>query len=56
MLLNKVPDHAKLDRIVAEAHRNTAEREQTYRERALKYILGYAAAVHENLRTAICNN
>lgn len=55
MLLNKVPDHAKLDRIVAEAHRNTAEREQTYRERALKihpWICGRCARefTHSNLQ------
>ena len=36
MPVNKTPDHARLDRIVAEARRNAAEREQTYRERALK--------------------
>jgi len=36
MPVNKTPDHAKLDRIVAEARRNAAEREQSYRERALK--------------------
>lgn len=30
------PDHARLDRIVAEARRSAAEREQGYRERALK--------------------
>lgn len=36
MTVNKTPDPAKLERIVAEARRNAAEREQTYRERALK--------------------
>jgi len=30
------PDHARLDRIVAEARRHSNEREATYRERALK--------------------
>jgi len=30
------PDHARLDRVVAEARRISAEREATYRERALK--------------------
>ena len=30
------PDHARLDRVVAEARRHSAEREATYRERALK--------------------
>lgn len=29
-------DHAKLDRVVAEARRNAAQREAGYRERALK--------------------
>jgi len=36
MPVNKPPDHARLDRVVAEARRNAAEREQSYRERALK--------------------
>jgi len=31
-----VPDQARLDRVVAEARRQSAEREATYRERALK--------------------
>jgi hypothetical protein len=30
------PDQARLDRIVAEARRQSSEREATYRERALK--------------------
>ena len=30
------PDHARLDRVVAEARRNREQREQQYRERALK--------------------
>lgn len=30
------PDHARLDRVVAEARRHSNEREATYRERALK--------------------
>ena len=32
----KQPDHARLDRVVAEARRAREEREQGYRERALK--------------------
>jgi len=32
----RVPDHARLDRVVAEARRAREEREQGYRERALK--------------------
>lgn len=36
MPVHKTPDHDKLDRIVAEARRNAAEHEQSYRERALK--------------------
>ena len=32
----KVPDHARLDRVVAEARRGREKREQGYRERALK--------------------
>src|SRR4030095_17202476 len=32
----KVPDHARLDRVVAEARRAREEREQGYREQALK--------------------
>lgn len=32
----RAPDQARLDRIVAEARRQRAEREATYRERALK--------------------
>ena len=32
----KAPDHARLDRVVAEARRAREEREQGYRERALK--------------------
>jgi hypothetical protein len=30
------PDHARLDRVVAEARRHSSERETTYREQALK--------------------
>jgi hypothetical protein len=30
------PDHARLDRVVAEARKHSSEREATYRERALK--------------------
>lgn len=32
----KTPDHARLDRVVAEARRDREEREKSYRERALK--------------------
>lgn len=35
-MVNKIPDHARLDRIVAEARRQAAERGQSYREQALK--------------------
>ncbi|MBK9160385.1 MAG: HNH nuclease family protein [Nitrosomonadales bacterium] len=31
-----IPDHARLDRVVAEARRQREERESSYRERALK--------------------
>lgn len=34
--MNKKPDPAKLDRIVAEARRSREQRDLTYRERALK--------------------
>ena len=34
--MTKTPDSGKLDRIVAEARRNAEQREQGYRERALK--------------------
>ncbi len=55
MPVNKTPDHAKLDRIVAEARRNAAEREQSYREQALKiypWICGRCARefTRENLQ------
>ena len=33
---NKTPDHARLDRVVAEARRNADARESSYREQALK--------------------
>jgi hypothetical protein len=36
MPVHKTPDHAKLDRIVAEARRNADARELSYREQALK--------------------
>jgi hypothetical protein len=36
MTVSKKPDHARLDRIVAEARRNATERESSYREQALK--------------------
>ena len=35
-MLQKKPDSARLDKIVAEARRNADQREQGYRERALK--------------------
>ena len=36
MPVNKTPDHARLDRVVAEARRNADARESSYREQALK--------------------
>lgn len=36
MSANKTPNSSRLDRIVAEARSNAAQREQGYRERALK--------------------
>jgi 5-methylcytosine-specific restriction endonuclease McrA len=36
MPVNKTPDLARLDRVVAEARRNAQQREQSYREQALK--------------------
>ena len=36
MLMRKTPDTGKLDKIVAEARRNREQREQGYREQALK--------------------
>jgi 5-methylcytosine-specific restriction endonuclease McrA len=55
MPVNKTPDHARLDRIVAEARRNADERELSYRERALKiypWICGRCARefTHSNLQ------
>ncbi len=56
MTANKTTiDHAKLDRIVANARRDAAQREQGYRERALKmypWICGRCAREfgRENLR------
>ena len=55
MPVNKTPDHARLDRIVAEARRNAEEREQSYRERALKmypWVCGRCARefTHTNLQ------
>lgn len=35
-MVNPIPNQARLDSIVAEARRHSAEREATYRERALK--------------------
>jgi len=55
MPVNKTPDHARLDRIVAEARRNADERELSYRERALKiypWVCGRCARefTHTNLQ------
>lgn len=55
MPVKKTPDHAKLDRIVAEARRSAAERELSYRERALKlypWVCGRCARefTHANLQ------
>lgn len=55
MPVNKIPDHTKLERIVAEARRNAAAREQTYREQALKlypWVCGRCARefTHTNLQ------
>ncbi|MEW6164621.1 MAG: YajD family HNH nuclease [Pseudomonadota bacterium] len=36
MPTQKSPDHARLDKLVADARRNAEKREQDYRERALK--------------------
>jgi hypothetical protein len=36
MVKRTTPDHSRLDRVVAEARRQSEEREATYRERALK--------------------
>jgi len=36
MSANKPPDHSKLDRVVAQARRDAEQRQQGYRERALK--------------------
>lgn len=35
-MVNPIPKQARLDSIVTEARRHTTEREETYRERALK--------------------
>src|SRR5512141_423702 len=55
MPTSKPIDDAKLDRIVAEARRNAAQRDQGYRERALKlypWVCGRCARefTRENLR------
>jgi len=55
MPVNKTPDHARLDRIVAEARRNADERALSYRERALKiypWVCGRCARefTHSNLQ------
>lgn len=55
MPVNKIPDHAKLDRIVADARRAAAERELSYREQALKlypWVCGRCARefTHANLQ------
>ena len=49
------PDHARLDRVVAEARRSRAARERTYREQALKlypWVCGRCARefTHANVR------
>ena len=54
MPTSKVPDAKRLDRIVAEARRNAAQREKGYREQALKiypWICGRCARefTHANL-------
>ena len=36
MTISKPPDHARLDRLVADARRSADQRDQDYRERALK--------------------
>lgn len=51
----KTPDHARLDRIVAAARRNAEQREQDYRQQALKiypWVCGRCARTftHANLR------
>jgi len=55
MIRKKSPDTAKLDRVVAETRRNRDQREQDYRERALKlypWICGRCARefTRDNLR------
>ena len=55
MATNKTPDHARLDRVVAEARRNAERRELGYRERALKiypWVCGRCARefTHINLQ------
>ena len=55
MPVNKTPDHARLDQIVAQARRDAEERGQTYRERALKmypWVCGRCARefTHANLQ------
>ena len=55
MATSKTPDSARLDRIVAEARRTADQREQGYRERALKlypWICGRCTRefVRENLQ------
>jgi 5-methylcytosine-specific restriction endonuclease McrA len=55
MPTNKTPDAARLDRIVAEARRNAAQREKDYRAQALKiypWVCGRCARTftRENLQ------
>lgn len=53
MANHTTPDPAKLDRIVAEARRQSSERETTYRERALKlfpWICGRCAREFSGVR------
>ena len=50
----KSPDHARLDRVVAEARRAREQREQGYRERALKIYPGSAAAARASSTARPC--
>jgi hypothetical protein len=51
--MSKQPDHARLDRVVAEARKQRASREDGYRERALKlypWICGRCAREFSGVR------
>jgi len=53
MAKSPVPDPSRLDRVVAEARRHSTEREDTYRERALKlypWICGRCAREFSGVR------